>query len=123
MPLIVELLKGFAPKSVRSAIEKYGQEHPGIVAKYTGDFDAYVPFVINDVEVMRECEQPKEKTSIFNWNKSQLAKEGPAIGLTDAKLRCFRVRPTDESIPFTGVQLRFRTNMESAFPDPEKYIP
>ena len=63
MPLIVELLKGFAPKSVRSAIEKFGQEHPGIIATYTGDVDAYVPFIINDVEVMRGCEQPNERSS------------------------------------------------------------
>ena len=66
MPMIVELLKGFAPSNMRSAIVKFGQDHPNIIAKYTGDFDAYVPFIINDVEVCRHCDTPEEQSPIEN---------------------------------------------------------
>ena len=41
--MIVELLKGFAPQSLQFALSKYGKDHPSVIAKYTGDYDAYVP--------------------------------------------------------------------------------
>ena len=120
MPMIVELLRGFAPQILRDAIGDYGKEHPNVIARYTGDFDAYVPKDINGVTVVTERGRPTERSSIFHWRKSGNAdtKANPESGSAEgsSKYRCFRVRPMDASINFIGIQLRFKNEHGKCFP-------
>ena len=111
MPMTVELLKGFAPQSLRDALPSYGKEHPSVIAKYTGEYDAYVPTTNYEYDVVTKCDRPQEKTSMFRT----CATRSPA-----GQFRCFKVMAPDPASNFSGLQLRSRTNMESAFPNADK---
>ena len=93
--MIVELLNGFAPQSLRAAFSNYGKDNPSAIAKYSGDYDAYVPRLINDYEVVAPCERPHEKSTMFR----SCATRSPASG----QLRCFKVMAPDKLVNFTGL--------------------